>query len=65
MPVPLKLLAAQAMLDQDRGKRDAWLRRMKNGKAGSQIMVGEDVTLSEVVRWLEEAVNEARANETA
>jgi hypothetical protein len=56
MPVPLKLLAAQAMLDQDRRKRDDWLRRMKASKTGSQIMVGEDITLADVVKWLVEAV---------
>lgn len=56
MPVPLKLLAAQAMLDQDRVKRDTWLRRMKASKIGSQIMVGEDITLADVVRWLTEAL---------
>ena len=56
MPVPLKLLAAQAMIDQDRRKRDDWLRRMKCSKAGASILVGEDVTLAEVVRWLDESM---------
>lgn len=44
------------MLDQDRVKRDTWLRRMKASKIGSQIMVGEDITLADVVRWLTEAL---------
>ena len=44
------------MLDQDRRKRDDWLRRMKASKTGSQIMVGEDITLADVVKWLVEAV---------
>ena len=44
------------MIDQDRRKRDDWLRRMKCSKAGASILVGEDVTLAEVVRWLDESM---------
>jgi hypothetical protein len=42
-------------LDQDRRKRDEWLRRMKGSKASASILVGDDVVLADVVRWLDEA----------
>jgi hypothetical protein len=52
----LRLAVFEAKEDQDRRKRNEWLRRMKSCKVGASILVGEDVTLAEVIRWLDEAV---------
>ena len=60
--IPVNLLAAQAMLEQNRRKRNNWLRKMKGSKAGASILVGDDVTLAEVVCWLEEAINETHSD---
>jgi hypothetical protein len=38
----------------DSQRRDAWLR---NVKASGSILVGEDVTLADVQRWLREALS--------
>jgi hypothetical protein len=49
--------------DQDRQRRNNWLRRMTARKAGSSVLVGDyGETLADVVRWLEEAINEAHSD---
>ena len=55
----LRLAALEALAEQDDKRRDNWLRRIKAGKAGSSVLVGDyGETLADVVRWLEEALNE-------
>ena len=54
--IPLKVLAVQAKFEADQRKRDAWMKRMKASRSGESILVGEDVTLADVHRWLVEAV---------
>ena len=52
----LRLAVMEAKLDQDRRTRDEWLSKMKSSNAGASILVGKDITLAEVVRWLDDAV---------
>jgi hypothetical protein len=54
--VPLKVLAAQAKIEADQRKRDGWIRKLKASRSGESILVGEDVTLADVHRWLTEAL---------
>ena len=57
----LRLAALEAMADQDQKRRDNWVRRMKASKIGSSVLVGDyGETLADVVRWLEEALEESK-----
>lgn len=56
MPVPLKVLVAQAKIEADERARDAWIRKMKASRASESLLVGDGVTLADVVRWLVEAL---------
>jgi hypothetical protein len=54
--VPLKVLAVQARIEADQRKRDAWIKKMKASRSGESVLVGDDVTLADVHRWLTEAL---------
>ena len=42
--------------EQDIRLRDEWIKEMQSNKATQSIMVGQNVTLFDVHRWLSQAV---------
>jgi len=46
--------AVEQKIEKDQRKRDAWLQQ--NSKANESILVGDDITLDDLHRWLKEAL---------
>lgn len=52
----LKQLIAEARIERDLATRNAWMKAMKSSAGTSSVLVGDGIALSDVVRWLNDAV---------